>query len=309
MTTSTVKSLKLNSGTEIPVIGLGGWAPPTEEAQKAAKDWVLSAIKIGYRHIDTALSYGTEKAVGDAIRESGKPREEIFVTTKLPWNHHTRVSQSVEQSLSNLGFEWVDLYLMHFPIALEYDPTTYDPKHPDGTLRVDENAKFQDTWADMIKYVLKTGKARAIGVSNFSVKTLEELLASTDVVPACNQVELHPYLAQNDLVQYHKEKGIITVAYTPSGYDVVRNDPVIVEIAKKHNVSSNQVILAWHLSRDTVVVPKSSNAGRQKENLVLPTLDQSDLDKINSLDRGQRLCNKVDDKGEFAGWKRERMGW
>lgn len=312
MTTSfafpAVKYIQMNSKTDIPVIGLGGWAPATEEARREAKGWILSAIKSGYRHIDTALGYGTEKVVGEAIRESGVPREEIFVTTKLPWNHHTRVTESMQESLNNLGMEWVDLYLIHFPIAMEYDPSTFDPKNPDGTWRVDEKAKFQDTWADMTK-LLDQGKCKAIGVSNFSIKTLEELLRSTNVVPCCNQVELHPYLAQNDLREYCKEKGIVVVAYAPSGYDAVRNDPTIVEIAKKHGVSSNQVILAWHLVRDTVVIPKSSNAERQMQNLLLPTLDQDDMKKINALDRGQRICNPVDEKGETFGWKRERMGW
>ncbi|KAJ7584979.1 NADP-dependent oxidoreductase domain-containing protein [Mycena floridula] len=305
---SSVKVIKMNSSTAIPIIGLGAWAPPNPEAAKEAKNWILSALKCGYRHIDTALSYGTEKAVGDAIRESGIDRETIYVTTKLPWNHHGRVLESMEESLKNLGLPWVDLYLMHWPICMEYDANTFDPKHPDGSPKVTEDVTFIQSWEVMCSLTAR-GKCEAVGVSNFSIKCLEELLAHTRHVPCCNQVEMHPYLAQNDLRAYCQEKGIVMVAYTPSGYDIVRKDPVIVEIAAKHKVTSNQVILAWHNARDTVVIPKSSKLEHQIENLTLPTLDEEDMVKINSLDRGLRLCNKVDEKDEVFGWPRERMGW
>nr|AAS46750.1 reductase AKOR1 [Pleurotus djamor] len=219
----------------------------------------------GYKHIDTAYNYHTEKYVGNAVRESGIPREELFITTKLPWHHYARVAESFQESLDALGLGYIDLYLIHWPQPILYDPNDPLPKNPDGTPKT-TNYPFTKIWADMER-LLDTGKVRAIGVSNFSIKNLEILLESAKVVPAVNQVELHPYLAQPELVDYCKQKGIAITAYTPTGYQTVRDDPVIVELASKYRVSPAQVILAWHMSRGVIVTPKSANAERQRENI------------------------------------------
>ncbi|PPQ88565.1 hypothetical protein CVT25_009945, partial [Psilocybe cyanescens] len=263
----------------------------------------------GFRHIDTAWGYRTEKAVGQAIKESGIPREEIFVTTKLPWHHQTRVRESFEESLADLGTGYIDLYLVHWPQPIAYYEGNDMPKNPDGSYKTESNVSFNDTWAEVEK-LLDTGKVRAIGVSNFSVKTLEQLFTTAKIVPAVNQVELHPYLAQNDLRDYCTRKGIVLTAYTPSGYSVVRGDPLIVSLAEKYKVTPTQVILAWHVSRKTVLVPTSKDSTRQKENLTIPNISEVDLAKIWHLDRGQRICNAANPQtGQVWGWTLEQLGW
>ncbi|TFK36517.1 reductase AKOR2 [Crucibulum laeve] len=302
------RKILLNSGTEIPIIGTGAYAPADAEAQSKVKDWLLTALKNDYRHIDTAVLYLTEAAVGQAIRESGIPREEIFVTTKLPWNHHHRVRQSFEESLHRLGLDYIDLYLIHWPGAVFYDPDNFKPLNPDGTFKTTDSVTFNDSWAEL-EQLLPTGKVKAIGVSNFSIKTLEQLFKTAKITPAVNQVELHPYLLQKDLRDYCKKKGIVLVAYTPSGYSTVRSDPLILELAAKYKATPNQVILAWHMALGTVIVPKSENNERQKENITLPTLGAEDVERITALDRGERLCNKADKHGQVYGWTYEQLGW
>ncbi|KAK7055427.1 Aldo-keto reductase [Favolaschia claudopus] len=304
--------LKLsNSGTSCPLIGLGTWAPNFgDERTTKAKTWIMTALKTGYRLLDTAYSYGTEKAVGEAIRESGINREEVYVITKLPPNHHGRVLESIQESLDNLGFKWLDMYLMHWPVAATYEgeEKENEPLHPEGAPKAVELPTFNETWAAM-EEALRQSKCEAIGVSNFSIRNLEALLKTARVKPAMNQVEMHPYLQQNDLLEFCKSQGIAVVAYTPSGTNVVRNDPVIVELAGKYQVTPTQIILAWHLSRDVVVIPKSHDEGRQKENFNLPTLEDEDLKKIAALDRGQRICNKGDENGLVWGMSLESLGW
>jgi glycerol 2-dehydrogenase (NADP+) len=293
-------SVKLSTGIKIPVISNGSWAPATGNARAEVKDWTLTAFKAGYRHIDTAHGYGTEKSVGLAFKESGLKREDVFITTKLPWDHHSRVQESFNESLTNLGLDYVDLYLLHWPQCVVEDA--------DGNLKAVESPTFVEVWAEIEK-IFQQKKAKAIGVSNFSIKNLEILLETAKVVPAVNQVELHPYLAQNELREYCKNKNIVIEAYTPSGYSKVRNDPVIVEIAQKRGVTPNQVILAWHLARETVIVPKSADEERQKENLNLPVLSQDEVKQIDTLDRGERICNKPDEHGMVWGWTMEQLGW
>ncbi|KAJ7042816.1 NADP-dependent oxidoreductase domain-containing protein [Mycena alexandri] len=299
-----------NSGTSCPIIGTGAWAPNVgEERTTKARQWLLSALKTGYRHIDTAYSYGTEKAVGEAIVESGINREDIFVVSKLPPNHHGRVLESIQESLDNLGFKWLDMYLMHWPVAAAYEGEDPEPLHPDGTPKAVDSPTFKETWKAM-EDALRQSKCEAIGVSNFSVKNLEELMSNTrGVKPAMNQVEMHPYLAQNDLLAFCKKHDIAVVAYTPSGTDVVRNDPVIVELAAKYNATPTQIILAWHLSRNVVVIPRSTREDRQKENFNPPTLEDEDIKKIDALDRGERICNKADENGLVYGMSYEQLGW
>ncbi|KAJ7663840.1 NADP-dependent oxidoreductase domain-containing protein [Mycena polygramma] len=309
---AAIPSLKLNTGALIPAIGLG--AGPDVFTPAATKDyekWFLTALKAGYRHIDTAYLYGTEVYVGAALRASGLPREEVFVTTKLPWYHPKYAARSFDESLNKLGMDYVDLYLIHFPQTIEY-PSGYDApptfREMAENFKVVDTPSFNDTWAELERFHA-SGRARAIGVSNFSIKTLEQLFKTAKIVPAVNQVELHPYLAQTELLEYCRKKGIVVTAYSPSGHDQVRSDPTIVALAEKYKVTPTQIILAWHLARGVVAVPKSSNAGRQKENITLPTLSVEDVASVTALDRNERIVNKIEANGKNWGWTAEQYGW
>ncbi|KIJ59956.1 hypothetical protein HYDPIDRAFT_117859 [Hydnomerulius pinastri MD-312] len=313
ITSSTVPFIKLNTGASIPVIGLGCFAGngANQERRDRVKVWAGTALKSGYRHLDTAWIYGTEHSVGTAIRESGIPRKEVFVTTKLPWHHPGYVFESIDESLREAGLDYFDLYLMHFPQATEYPgqgrgrPADAEDPH---SIRALEHPTLNETWADMER-VLESGKVKAIGVSNFSIKTLEELLKTAKVVPAVNQVELHPYLAQPKLLAYCKSKGIVVTAYTPTGYATVRSDPTITTLANNLGVTPTQLVLAWHIARGCIVTPKSEDEGRQKENLELPHLDESTIRAIDALDRNERLCNYPNELGMVYGWTMEQFGW
>ncbi|KAG1744635.1 reductase AKOR2 [Suillus paluster] len=301
-------TLTLNTGAKVPIVGLGVFASRDPVEQAKAAPWILTALQAGYRHIDTAWIYGTEKPVGDAIKASGIPREELFVTTKLPWNHTKRVQWSIDQSLKNTGLDYFDLYLIHWPHSVAYDENDSRPRNPDGQIKLDETGNFNDTWAEMEK-VLASGKVKAIGLSNFSIKTMEELFKTAKVTPAMLQVEMHPYLAQNELLAYCKEKGIVVTAYAPTGYATVREDPTVAEIAGHYGATPTQVILSWHVSRGVVVVPKSADPARQKENCQIFNLSEADVQIINGLERNQRICNKPDESGNVAGWSMEMLGW
>jgi len=245
------------------------------------------------------------------VRESGIPREEIHITTKLTSSHHGRVAEALEESLARGGFDYYDLYLMHWPMGFHYRTDGSPSKKPDGTWDLAEHPTFSETWADMEK-LLGTGKVRAIGVSNFSIKTLEILLKTAKVVPAVNQVELHPLLGSHDLLKYCKEKGIMLTAYTPTGFANVRDHPEMVKIAKKHGVSSAQATLAWHVQRGTTACPKSANVERQKENINLPKLDAEDMKTIDGLDQNKRLGDFGPQTGPdilVNGWTFEQLGW
>ncbi|KAA1472667.1 Aldo/keto reductase [Dentipellis sp. KUC8613] len=301
----------LNTGAKIPAIALGTWAGRTKEERdpKIVTPWILSGLKTGYRHLDTAWIYGTEVATGQAIRESGIPRSELFVTTKLPWHHGGKVAESIDQSLSNLGLDYVDLYLLHWPQVLKFiSDDEYLPLDADGQAIAVESPTFVEVWAELEK-VLASGKAKAIGVSNFSIKNLETLLKTAKVVPAVNQVELHPLLAQPELLEYTKSKGILLQAYTPSGYASVREHPTILALAKKYGTTANQITLGWHLARGHAFVAASKNAERQKENLHPATLKPEDVATVTALDKGERVCNKFNDKGKVWGWTKEQLGW
>ncbi|CAA7260658.1 unnamed protein product [Cyclocybe aegerita] len=303
--------VKLNTGAYMPIIGTGSISSSSFdlESRQRVKDWLLTALKNGYRHIDTAHLYTTEEYVGQAIRDSGIAREELFVATKLPWCHHGRVKESFEESLTRLGLEYIDL-----PFALEYVEGNPMPMNPDGSHRTTESVNFNHSWAEMEK-LLETGKVKAIGVSNFSIKTLEELFKTAKVVPAVNQVEMHPYLAENALRHYCVKHGIVqglnvSPSSSPSGLSDVRDDPLIVSLAEKYKVTPTQVIFAWHISRGDALIAKSENNERQKENITIPVISEEDLGKIWHLDRGKRLCYIRGSKpGEVCGWTYEWLGW
>lgn len=235
----------LNDGTTLPAIGLGTWPLDDAHAERA----VLTALDLGYRLVDTATNYRNEIGVGRAIARSRVPREEIVVTTKLPGRHHgyEETLAGFEESRRRLGVEQVDLYLIHWPLP-----------------RV---GKYVDSWRAMIK-LREEGLVRSIGVSNFTPEHIERLEKETGVLPAVNQIELHPYLRQEEARAFHAEKGIVTESWTPLGRGTdLLQDPVVVTIAEAHGVTPGQVVLRWHTQLGALPVPKSADAERQRQNL------------------------------------------
>ncbi len=256
----------LRGGVEMPRLGLGVWqSAPGEETRRA----VLEALAVGYRHVDTARAYRNESDVGAAIRESGIPRREVFVTTKL-WNAdhgYDKALAAIDRSLESLGMEQVDLYLVHWPVE---------------GLR-------GDTWRAMER-ILADGKARAIGVSNYTIRHLDELLGRAKVPPSVNQVEFSPFLYQKALLDHCRKLGIQLEAYGPLVRGHRMDHPALVAIAKKHRRTPAQVLLRWGLQHDLVVIPKSVHAERIRENADLYgfALDADDLKTLDGLDEGYR---------------------
>ncbi|GAA2249603.1 oxidoreductase [Streptomyces ruber] len=266
---SKVPPIILNNGVEMPQLGFGVWQVPDDEAEKA----VATALENGYRSIDTAAIYGNEEGTGKAIAASGIAREELFVTTKL-WNSeqgYDSTLRAFDASLDKLGLEFVDLYLIHWPVPAK--------------------DKYIDTYKALEK-LYADGRARAIGVSNFLPEHLERLAGETSVVPAVNQIELHPHLQQRALREYHAEKGIATEAWSPLGQGKgLLEVPAIVAIAQKHGVSPAQVVLRWHLQTGNVVIPKSVTPSRIKENIDVFgfSLDDEDMAAISALNEDRRI--------------------
>ena len=267
-TVSTVPTLRLNDGNEIPQLGFGVFQiPPPDTAES-----VRTALEVGYRHIDTAEMYRNEAGVGEAIRAAGLSRDELFVTSKLSnaCHHPDDARQAFEHTLRALGFDYVDLFLIHWPL-----PTLYD-------------GDYVSTWKVMEEFKAQ-GRARSIGVSNFQVAHLERLAAETDVTPAVNQIELHPYLLNAEVRRYGEEHGILTEAWSPIAQGGVLEDPVITEIAARLERTPAQVVLRWHLQRGSIVFPKSTTPSRIEENFALFDfeLQDADIDAIDALDRGE----------------------
>ncbi|KAF7789685.1 hypothetical protein EIP86_000631 [Pleurotus ostreatoroseus] len=258
--------IKLNSGAEIPAIGLGTWQSKPDDVVHAVEYALKEA---GYRHIDCAWAYGNEKEVGEGIRRSGVPRSEIFITSKVWCTRQQDVEVALDETLANLGTDYLDLYLMHWPVCL--NPKGNDPKFPtlpDGTRDVIRDWPVWKTWEQM-EACVKKGKLRSIGVSNCSEKILEELLPHATIPPAVDQLELHLYNPQHELVAYLKSKGIVAQAYSPLGStnSPLLTDEVVTEIAKKHGLSSADVLLGYLLAKDIVVLPKSVTSARIASNL------------------------------------------
>jgi 2,5-diketo-D-gluconate reductase A len=259
----------LNDGRRMPQLGFGVWQVEDDAAEAA----VTTALEAGYRSIDTARIYGNEAGVGRALKSSGIAREELFVTTKL-WNAdqgHDEALAAFDASLQRLGLEYVDLYLIHWPV-------------PSRDLYV-------DSWKAMEK-ILADGRAKTIGVSNFTVETLDRLTAETSVVPAVNQIELHPYLQQAGMREKDAALGIATEAWSPLGQGKgLLEDPALAELAEKHGRTPAQIVLRWHLQLGNVVIPKSVTPSRIKENFDVFgfALDAEDLRKLSALDRGERF--------------------
>ncbi|KAL8804406.1 MAG: hypothetical protein Q9182_002601 [Xanthomendoza sp. 2 TL-2023] len=296
---------KLNTGAEIPAVGFGTWQD--KDAQEGA---VTEALKAGYTHIDTAHIYGTEPAVGAAIKKSGIPRSKIFITTKL-WNnahHPDDVEPALDASLADLGTDYVDLYLMHWPVAFGRGDTM-TPKDPNGKI-INGDTDYVDTWKAMEK-TFKKGKAKAIGISNFSRQETERLLQETDVVPAANQIEVHPYLQQTEACEWFKSKGIHVQQYSPFGnqnqiYSKGQNmpklidDPTLIAIAHAHGKNGAQVALAWGIAHGRSVLPKSKTPSRIRENLEGDfRLEKAEVEKVAGVDKGLRFS----DPSATFGWR------
>ncbi|KAJ5951211.1 uncharacterized protein N7479_009624 [Penicillium vulpinum] len=297
---------KLNTGAEIPAIGFGTWQDADEQ-----EDAVAEAIKAGYRHIDTAHVYGTEKAVGKGVKKSGVPREDIFITTKL-WNnkhHPDDVAPALQQSLDDLGMDYVDLFLMHWPVAWKSGEDLFPKK--DGK-PIMESIDIVDTYTAM-EQLLKTGKARAIGVSNFDKSELERLIKNSSIVPAVHQMECHPWLQQRDFTAWHRENGIHVTHYSPFGNQnsiygekgksvtaKLLEEPVLAEIGEQYNKSAAQVALAWGVTQGHSVLPKSKTPLRIRANLEGDfKLSPQDMKKIEKLNKKLRFNDSSDEFGRI----------
>ncbi|EIE76206.1 hypothetical protein G6F46_009286 [Rhizopus delemar] len=285
------KNFKLNNGNIIPAVGLGTWQ--SSEENDSVYRAVKTALANGYRHIDTAMAYGNEAEVGrgirDGLKESGLSRKDIFVTTKLAPVHGrpSLVAKAFEDSLAKLDIEYIDLYMMHWPVALNPEPGVMIPLRADGSRDLDEqvNGRFEDTWAAMEK-LLDTGKVKNLGVANFAIPNLERLLKTAKIIPAVNQVELHPYLPQNKLIDYCQSKGIHVTAYSPLGstQSTLLQDATLNKIAEAHKISVAQVLLSWGVTRSSVL-PKSINPDRIKSNIDLVELNDKEIQEINDISK------------------------
>jgi 2,5-diketo-D-gluconate reductase A len=263
----TVPTLTMNNGLTIPRLGFGVFQIPPKET----KDATGTALQVGYRHIDTAEMYRNEAGVGEAVHAFGLRREDIFITSKLSNAAHEpdKARAAFAETLQTLGTTYVDLFLIHWPL-----PTLY-------------NGDYVSTWKTLIEFY-RDGRARSIGVSNFQIAHLERLATETDVVPAVNQIEVHPYFANNVVRAYGREHGIVTEAWSPIAQGKVLDDPVLKSIADALGKTTAQVTLRWHIQRGDVVFPKSTNEGRMRENFAIFdfALDDDQMHVIDGLDRG-----------------------
>jgi diketogulonate reductase-like aldo/keto reductase len=273
---------------------LGTWQSEAGLVKKA----VSYALSIGYRHIDAAYCYGNEDEVGEGLKEafaSGIKREDVFVTTKLWCTYHSRVEQNLDMSLKSLGLDYVDLYLMHWPVAMNPNGNHEKfPKHPDGSRDLVPEWKHTETWKLMEK-LLATGKVKAIGVANYSVRYLEQLLPTATIIPAVNQIENHPSLPQQEIVDFCKSKGIHITAYSPLGStgSPMFKEKAIVEVAEKRGITPASVLLSYHLARGSSVLAKSTNPERIKANMDLVKLDTSDMKILDDYAEGLTKSGKV----------------
>lgn len=299
-----MKALKFNNGDEVDAIGLGTWKSEKGKVEEA----VYTALKTGYTHIDCARIYGNETEVGrgikKALREGVLKREDLFVTSKLWNNAHQKgdVMPALQQSLNDLNLDYLDLYLIHWPVAFKSGLEGF-PQNDEDYISLGE-VPIIETWNAMID-AKNQGIVKHLGVSNFSQKKLEDLMKQTDLAPEMNQVELHPLLQQDKLLNYCHKNNIHLTAYSPLGSgdrisemkaddepNMLENE-TIKSISIKHRCTSAQVLIAFHLHRDTAVIPKSTNAGRIKENFESAKIqfDEDDLKMLKSLDKHYRYVN------------------
>jgi 2,5-diketo-D-gluconate reductase A len=265
---ATVPTITLNNGVEIPQLGFGVYQVKPEETAQA----VQTALEVGYRHIDTAEMYGNEKGVGEGIRNAGIPREEVFVTSKLNngFHAHDDALKAFDGTLEALGSDYVDLFLIHWPLpGIDVD--------------------YVETWKAM-EEIYASGRAKAIGVSNFNAHHLRKLHGETEVIPAVNQIEVHPYLAQDELRAFNAQHQIATEAWSPIAQGKVLDDPAILRVAERYGKTASQVTLRWHVQRGDIVFPKSVTRSRVEENFGIFDfeLSEDDLREITALDRNER---------------------
>ncbi|KAL2802524.1 NADP-dependent oxidoreductase domain-containing protein [Aspergillus granulosus] len=306
------RSFKLNSGYDIPAVGLGTWLSKTNEVEKA----VETALRVGYRHIDAAACYQNEAEVGNGWKKSGVPREQIFITSKL-WNTHhhpDHVKEALEKTLADLQTDYLDIYLIHWPVAFEHTNETLTPIDPVTKRFRLANVPTVDTWK-VLEELVDVGKIRSIGVSNFTSEKLDDLLKVARIPPAVNQIEAHPYLQQPGLTQYSKDKNILTVAYSPLGnniYGIARvvDDPLVIDIAKRLGKDPAAVLISWAVQRGTVVLPKSVTPSRIESNFQDFIIPEAEFEALNKLDRNQRYNYPfrwgVDIFGELGAEEAER---
>lgn len=303
-----VPKVKLNDGNEIPIIGLGTWQAPKGQVFQAVKD----AIEVGYRHFDCAYVYGNEDEIGlalaECINEGKVKREDLFITSKV-WNtYHSRerVRICLQKTLERLRLEYLDLYLIHWPVSFQDDDNNNFPKK-DFKVALKVNSDLRDVWLGM-QDVKKKGLIKSIGVSNFNENQLDYLLTQSDaVVPAVNQIELHPFLQDKQLVQHCIKNNIAITAYSPLGSSPVTTtshsaiqaekpslleNPIVVKVATKHDKAPAQILIRFHVQNNIIVIPKSVNKFRMKQNLDVLNfqLDADDLKQLASLDSGYRYC-------------------
>ncbi|MFJ8887757.1 aldo/keto reductase [Streptomyces sp. NPDC102402] len=263
----SVPALKLNNGVEIPQLGFGTFQIPPEDTRETT----LAALKAGYRHIDTAQMYGNEKEVGQAVRDSGLDRADVFVTSKLDNGAHAYddALQAFEGTMEKVGLDYLDLFLIHWPLP--------------------DRGDFVETWK-ALEEIYRSGRVKAIGVSNFQPHHLRRLLDGSVVVPAVNQIEVHPYLTQDAVRSFGAEHGIATEAWSPIAQGKVLDDPALIRIADRLGRSTAQVTLRWHLQRGDIVFPKSVTQRRIEENFDLFDfeLTEGDIGEINALNRDER---------------------
>ncbi|CAH1710338.1 unnamed protein product [Aphis gossypii] len=300
---SSVKMVKFNNGQQYPILGLGTWQtkPELKESEQTEiYNAVKSAIDIGYRHFDCAAFYNNESSIGKAIAEKIKEgvikREEIYITSKLWNNKHkpNEVEGALKNSLKLLGLDYLDLYLIHWPVATTEYPTVLDSE---GRY-IGTDDSYLDTWKAM-EQCAQLGLTKSIGISNFNIKQVKDILKIATIKPAVNQVENHPYLTQNKLKEVCESNGILLTAYGPLGSPyrganskglVLLDEPIVKQIADKHKKTNAQVLLRFQVQRGVIVIPKSSNLERQKENFDIWNFEISkeDMDLLQSLNQNLR---------------------
>jgi 2,5-diketo-D-gluconate reductase A len=271
---TSIPTITLNNGVEIPQLGFGVFQIPPADTRKAT----LDALEVGYRHIDTAEMYGNEEGVGQAVRDSGLAREDVFVTSKLNngFHAHDAALAAFDRTLDALGFDYLDLFLIHWPLPAVGD--------------------YVDTWKAM-EEIHASGRVRAIGVSNFQPNHIRRLLDQTDTVPAVNQIEIHPYLTQNDVRGFDFDNDIANEAWSPIAQGGVLEDPVIRAIASRVGRTTAQVTLRWHIQRGDIVFPKSVTHSRVVENFELFDfeLTSDDIAAITALNKNERTGPNPDE--------------
>lgn len=264
----TVPSVTLNSQTTIPQLGFGVFQVPPEQTQAT----VETALEVGYRHIDTAQMYGNEAGVGAAIRAAGLPREELFITSKLNNGFHEpdAARRAFDETLTRLDLDRIDLFLIHWPLPSRY------------------GGDFVSTWRTLTELAAE-GRAAAVGVSNFQPAHLTRIVEETGVVPAVNQIEAHPYFANDEARTASHRLGVAVEAWSPIAQGKVLHDPVIAEIATAHDKTASQVTLRWHVQRGDIVFPKSMREERMRENLAIFdfALNDEEMATISALDQGE----------------------